>query len=387
MHITEYARERHHNAHDPTLTAFLDSFHHRILSLFYRAWVVNQKAVDLDCPKEARFPVYIGTFFGIGTRSHCEIANAVPDNAKLHFSGHLACKTRHAEGLEKIITVFFQMPAKVITFVGQWLVLPSVQSMSGRRVAANRRPGDHGYCRLAVLGNAAQVQIASGNDELEPFRRMLPVGDAFLRLKCWVGDDLGQQELRDVQLVLKAEEAPEMRLGKEGLLGWTTWLKSKPFTLDAGERGGRQRRMTKLWAIFTNAPLFLAGWDKLAYKAMESATVLCKMRGDPYVELVHLIRRCCKFQTPICIALSRTLAWSRSRIAADVTASLDKLPRGATAISDFSPHLEEAVERGWLYASLLYSEPRVRTGHMILGILKTPGCATSSRPFRANSPN
>ena len=62
-----------------------------------------------------------------------------------------------------------------------------------------------------------------------------------------------------------------------------------------------------------------------------------------------------------------------SRIAADLTASLDKLPRGATAISDFSPHLEEAVERGWLYASLLYSEPRVRSGHMILGMLKTPG--------------
>ena len=56
VHITEYARERQLNAHDPTLVGFLDLFHHRILSLFYRAWAVNQKAADLDRPKDARFP-------------------------------------------------------------------------------------------------------------------------------------------------------------------------------------------------------------------------------------------------------------------------------------------------------------------------------------------
>ena len=29
----------------------------------------------------------------------------------------------------------------------------------------------------------------------------------------------------------------------------------------------------------------------VAYKAMESATVLCKMRGNPYVELVHWLQQ------------------------------------------------------------------------------------------------
>ena len=62
-----------------------------------------------------------------------------------------------------------------------------------------------------------------------------------------------------------------------------------------------------------------------------------------------------------------------ARVATDVIACLDRLPRGATAISDFSPHLEEAVERGWLYGSLLYNDTRVRTGHMLVGILRTPG--------------
>jgi type VI secretion system protein VasG len=111
----------------------------------------------------------------------------------------------------------------------------------------------------------------------------------------------------------------------------------------------------------------------IAYKAMESATVLCKMRGNPYVELVHWFQQVLQLPDSDIHRIIKYAGLDPSRIAADLTASLDKLPRGATAISDFSPHLEESVERGWLYASLLYSEPRVRSGHMVLGMLKTPG--------------
>ncbi|HVQ20828.1 MAG TPA: hypothetical protein VMS23_07260, partial [Terrimicrobiaceae bacterium] len=123
----------------------------------------------------------------------------------------------------------------------------------------------------------------------------------------------------------------------------------------------------------------------LAYKAMESATVFCKMRGNPYVELVHWLQQVLQLPDSDIHRIVKYSSLDPSRIAGDVTASLDKLPRGATAISDFSPHLEEAVERGWLYASLLYGEPRVRTGHMVLGLLRTPGLrnvfAAISREF------
>jgi type VI secretion system protein ImpH len=234
IHITEYARERQLNAHDPTLTAFLDVFHHRILSLFYRAWVVNQKAADLDRPKQARFPIYIGTFCGIGTES-LRHRDAVPDNAKLYFSGHLACKTRHAEGLEKIITDFFEMPAKVITFVGQWLALPP---SSQCRIGESPETGALGT--TAIVGSRfwetqLKFRLRLGAMRLNDFYRMLPIGDAFRRLKCWVLNYSGQEYFWDVQLVLKAEEIPDTRLGQEGLLGWTTWLKSKPFERDADD--------------------------------------------------------------------------------------------------------------------------------------------------------
>jgi type VI secretion system protein ImpH len=234
VHITEYARERQLNAHDPTLTSFLDVFHHRVLSLFYRAWAVNQKAVDLDRPKEARFPTYIGTFFGLGTESLRD-RDAVPDNAKLYFSGHLACKTRHAEGLERIVADFFEMPAKVITFVGQWLLLPA-----SSQCRLGESPDTGALGTTAIVGSRfwetqLKFRLRLGAMRLNDFHRMLPIGDAFRRLKCWVLNYSGQEYFWDVQLVLKAEEVPETRLGEGGLLGWTTWLKSRPFEHDADD--------------------------------------------------------------------------------------------------------------------------------------------------------
>lgn len=43
----------------------------------------------------------------------------------------------------------------------------------------------------------------------------------------------GEHFFWDVQLVLLAAEVPVTQLGQVGLLGWTTWLKSLPFTRDA----------------------------------------------------------------------------------------------------------------------------------------------------------
>jgi type VI secretion system protein VasG len=112
--------------------------------------------------------------------------------------------------------------------------------------------------------------------------------------------------------------------------------------------------------------------NAVAFKTVESATVLCKKRGNPYVELAHwvaelLVTADVDFQTAVAY-----FGCDFGRLNADLNQSLDKLPRGATAIADFSPHLDEAVEHGWTYASLVFGELQIRTGHVLLGILKTP---------------
>jgi type VI secretion system protein VasG len=113
--------------------------------------------------------------------------------------------------------------------------------------------------------------------------------------------------------------------------------------------------------------------NSLAYKSVESATVFCKMRGNPYVELVHWLHMVLQLQDSDLHRIVRHYELNQSRLASDMTASLDSLPRGATSISDFSPHLEEAVERAWVFSTLMFGESRVRTGHMVIALLKAAG--------------
>jgi len=113
--------------------------------------------------------------------------------------------------------------------------------------------------------------------------------------------------------------------------------------------------------------------NRLGYKAVESATVFCKLRGNPYVELVHWIHQILQLPDSDLHRIIKQFNLEPARLARDVTESLDRLPRGSTSISDLSSQVEEAVERGWVYGTLMFKDTQVRTGHLVIGILKTPG--------------
>ncbi|HUR45215.1 MAG TPA: type VI secretion system baseplate subunit TssG [Candidatus Saccharimonadales bacterium] len=233
-HITEYVLERELHHHDPTITAFFNVFHHRLLSLFYRAWASSQKAVDFDRPAGQRFATYIGSLFGIGMEALQE-RDAVPDNAKLFFAGRLASQTRNTEGLEFILREYFHIPAEVQPFTGRWLQLPEDsrcqlgQSSDSGSLGVNTIAGSRFWdCQLSF-------RMRFGPMGLADYERMLPQGESFERLKYWVLNYCGEHFFWDVQLVLRADEVPSAQLGNSTRLGWTSWLKTKPFSKDADE--------------------------------------------------------------------------------------------------------------------------------------------------------
>ena len=111
--------------------------------------------------------------------------------------------------------------------------------------------------------------------------------------------------------------------------------------------------------------------NQLLYKAIEGATVFCKLRGNPYVEIEHWFHQLLQEQDSDLHRIIRHYELDAGKIAKELTAALDRLPRGASSISDLSSHLEHAVERAWVYASLMYGESAVRSSHIVLGMLKT----------------
>ena len=112
--------------------------------------------------------------------------------------------------------------------------------------------------------------------------------------------------------------------------------------------------------------------NRLAYQAVEGATVFCKLRGNPYVELVHWLHQILQNQTSDLHRIAEHYQLDPGKMVADMQRALDALPRGASSISDLSEHLEDATERGWVWGSLLFNASQVRTGFLVLGMLKTP---------------
>ncbi len=112
--------------------------------------------------------------------------------------------------------------------------------------------------------------------------------------------------------------------------------------------------------------------NSVAYKAIEAATVFCKLRGNPYVELAHWFHQLLQLQDSDLHRIIRQFNLDPARVAQGLTEALDRLPRGSTSITDLSSQVEESVERGWVYGSLMFGESQVRSGYLLIGILKTP---------------
>ncbi|ABM32073.1 type VI secretion system ATPase TssH [Paracidovorax citrulli] len=119
--------------------------------------------------------------------------------------------------------------------------------------------------------------------------------------------------------------------------------------------------------------------NPLLFKSLESATVFCKLRGNPYVELVHWLHQLLQETDSDLIRLLRHFAVDSDRLATDVLQSLDRLPRGATSISDFSAQIESSIERGWVYATLMYGESQIRSAYWLSGMLRTRVLANELR--------
>jgi len=112
--------------------------------------------------------------------------------------------------------------------------------------------------------------------------------------------------------------------------------------------------------------------NSVGYKAIEGATVFCKLRGNPYVEVVHWLHQILQLQNSDLHCIVRAFSLDPAKLARDITETLDRLPRGATSISDLSPHIADSVERAWVWATLKYGDTQVRVGYLIVAMLKTP---------------
>lgn len=234
LHFTEYARDRQRNAGDPTVVSFVDLFHHRLLSFFYRVWASSEPAVQHDRAETDRFAVYVGSVFGLGLPS-LRNRDTMPDLAKLHHAGRLALRTRNEEGLRAVLENFFDLPFRIEPFLGNWLDIPEGGTWHLGTTTETGSLGWNTTLGARVWECQQKFRIVAGPLRLEDYRRLLPGTISLRRLTDTVRNYIGDELAWDLKLVLRKEEVPALRLGGDGQLGWTTWLPARARASDADD--------------------------------------------------------------------------------------------------------------------------------------------------------
>ncbi|KVX83457.1 ClpV1 family T6SS ATPase [Burkholderia ubonensis] len=112
--------------------------------------------------------------------------------------------------------------------------------------------------------------------------------------------------------------------------------------------------------------------NPLLYETLEQATGFCRLRGNPYVELAHWLKQILQRPDGDLHRILRRFEVDAAALDRAIVAALDRLPRGAGSVSDLSAHIDDAVERAWVYATLKYDAAQIRGAVLLLAILKTP---------------
>ncbi len=103
--------------------------------------------------------------------------------------------------------------------------------------------------------------------------------------------------------------------------------------------------------------------------AVESAAGLCLARTHYDVEIEHFLMKVLDASDGDLAVILKHFGVDRSRLASDVTASLDKLKTGNARTPSLSPTLVRMLTTAWTLGSVDYAATRIRTGHAVLALV------------------
>jgi type VI secretion system protein ImpH len=228
LHLTEYAKQRAHLAHDRSLVAFLDLFNHRLLSLFYRAHASADPATQHDRPESDRFAAYVASLTGYGLPSLRD-RDGLADNAKLYYAGLFAPQTKNAEGLCALLEDYLDVKARVEEFVGEWVTLPAAQAWRLGQGPKRASPMMGLLSSTALVGTRVwlrqhRFRVALGPLRHDQFQSLLPGTPGFSRVHALVRNYVGDELKWDLRLTVADEALRPAQLGSGAQLGRTSWL-------------------------------------------------------------------------------------------------------------------------------------------------------------------
>lgn len=238
---TELLIERRNHYRDDAAHQFLDLFTHRATTLFYQAWRKHRFYLPYEAGERDGFSRHLLDLVGVGLR-HLQArledsGNGIPDRFLIHYAGLLSQKPASAANIAAVVRGYFEVPAELEQFVGQWMHLPlGEQSSLGGSCC---RLGEDAVAGERQWDRQTKVRIRLGPLDAEQFARFMPGQSGLAALRELIQFCVGFTLDCDVNLVLRRENVLPPILGAQRSLapqlGFNLWLNSRPPTADAGD--------------------------------------------------------------------------------------------------------------------------------------------------------
>jgi type VI secretion system protein ImpH len=217
LHYTEYVVARM-QAKDPTLLVFLDIFHDQLLHLFYEVGSLSHFYQELEQGKAEPISQLLGVLTGV---EHSEFVDLYR-----YFSGVTNFSMRNAQGLQQMLSFYFNLPIRVEQFKPKWYLLASSEKTKLTRKKHNNILGKTAIIGEKVWNITQRFTIIIGPVDYQQFLTLLP-GTPFLQCFNQLVGTYTYHELEyDLVFWVQATTLPICTVGRTQLakLGWNTYL-------------------------------------------------------------------------------------------------------------------------------------------------------------------
>ncbi len=111
--------------------------------------------------------------------------------------------------------------------------------------------------------------------------------------------------------------------------------------------------------------------NRVGYEAFILGLRQAKTAGNRNIELGHWIFQLLQRDKTDIALTADHYKLSRAKLLADATAVVNGFRKNETEMPGISNQVADALDRGWHYATLLFGETQIRTGHLLVALLKS----------------
>jgi type VI secretion system protein ImpH len=231
--VAERRRARDHAPGD-----FFDLFHHRLISLFYRAWEKNRFTVGFEEQRDDRVTNHLLDL--IGQTLDMKRGEGSAREALPFYVGLLGPQPRGAIALQQLLEDMFDVAVEVVQFIGGWYPLARRDQCSlGEDPSPSAQLGFGAVAGDEVWDQQTRVRLRVGPMSAARYKEFLPNGSAHEKLR-WLVRYFSRDSFDfELQLVLDRQDVRGFKLGDDDALqplGWSSWIKTAPgFARDADD--------------------------------------------------------------------------------------------------------------------------------------------------------